>query len=86
MRLIMPMILVLVGITLNLSGCSTCPDPLETPPLPYVPDPVVPKIKAEALACLEQGTYEDLVERDVRKTAALHECQAILRSTHEAQP
>lgn len=84
MRLIMPMILVLVAI--SLSSCASCPDPLETPPLPYVPDPVVPKIKAEALACLEQGTYEDLVERDVRKTAALHECQAILRSTHEAQP
>ena len=85
MRLTMLAILGLAAITLS-SGCCHCPNPLEAPPLPYVPDPVVPKVKAEALACLDQQTYQKLVERDVRKTAALHECQAILRSTHETQP
>lgn len=64
----------------SLAGCQSCPT-VEPVQLPQVPTPVLPKIEAGDLECLQQTAYEALVERDARLKAALGECQAILRST-----
>ena len=62
---------------LALSAC--CPAPTLRPVVQVPELPVLPTIKAEALRCLDDGTYTALVTREVLHRETLEQCQEMLR-------
>ena len=67
--------------TLTGSGCATVryvPAPLETPPRP-----ILPRIEAERLQCIDDATYRALVERDRLRREYAERLEALIESTQE---
>ena len=67
--------------TLTGSGCAAVryvPAPLEAPPRP-----VLPRIEAERLQCLDDATYRALVERDRLRREYAERLEALIESTQE---
>lgn len=64
-------------------GCSTAPAPrFVQEPLPIPDRPVLPVVKADALACLSDEAYGALVQRDAVLAAHIRRLEAIIKTTH----
>jgi len=65
-------------LTIAVSGCAA-QDVRHVPvALPKPIKPVLPAIKAEAVACLSNAAYADIVERDRLRKNYAEECIAII--------
>lgn len=75
----------ITSILISNAACTTI-EYVPVPPvaLPMPARPVLPAISADALTCLSQETYTDLVTRDAMRRAYEIELEAIIRSTQEA--
>lgn len=67
-----------------LSACAGTPETrYRTQPLPCPERPLLPRIEAAALACLDDDTYRRLVERQRLRREYAEELEALCRSTHD---
>ncbi len=55
-------------------------------PLPVPDRPALPRIPADAMACLPDDAYEDLAARDATLQGHVRRLEAIIRTTHGEIP
>ncbi|WP_372743281.1 hypothetical protein [Neptunomonas sp.] len=65
-----------------LSACQSATIPVVVK-LPLPPEVTYPAIQVDALQCLSDETYSDLVRRDRMKTERIQTLTDIIRTTHE---
>ena len=70
------LVAILVIVAYALTGCATtqCDKPVVT-----LQRPVLPTVPAERLQCLDDRTYLDLVDRELRLREYAEQCEAIVQ-------
>lgn len=74
--------LALVAVITLAAGCTTTETLLVRTPLPVPQRPTLPLIEPQALACLDDATYEAMATRDAMLQAHIRQLEAILNTTH----
>lgn len=72
----------ILAIALISSSCATTQRVPTTTVLPIPPELALPKIQADALMCLTDEAYTDLVLRDSLQSERIRTLENIIRSTH----
>lgn len=77
--------LILASAITSIAGCGTTTEYVPVPPEPIeIPvRPELPTIGGQALNCVPDDAYMDLVARDVMLQSHIQRLEALLRTTHE---